>query len=205
MKIYLCMKFNMMSEITQSPVLAYVVEVLKNAIIDAKVEIVSAYESAVIDGSDAIRLKEELDTNGDTAAIWITDKKEILYSEDLLETVYNIHKGAGNDATLKRALLAANMIVNGLNVEAELMFHAVRDQFYSLGSSYEFVKFLERADQQFKFNMTFGDHKFVLKVLNEPAEINIEAEFDDSVAPVIRETILKDLNYVKEEINAEFK
>ena len=194
-----------MSEITQSPVLAYVVEVLKNAIIDAKVEILSAYESAVIDGSDAIRLKEELDENGDTAAVWITDKKEILYSEDLLETIYNIHKGAGNDATLKRALLAANMIVNGLNVEAELMFHAVRDQFYSLGSSYEFVRFLERADQQFKFSMTFGDHKFVLNVLNEPAEINIDAEFDDSVAPVIRETILKDLHYVKEEINAEFK
>lgn len=194
-----------MSEIKQYAILEYVVGVLQNAISGSKVKEISTNESAVIDGNAAIQIKQCAELNENTDTIIITDKKEILYSEDLLETMYNLHDEANINTGLKAALSTANIVINNLNVEAELIFYAVRDHFYELSSSYEFVKFTERAIQHMKFSMNFGDHIFQVIITNEPDIITIDAEFSDAVAPSVKETINADVNKVRQQINGQFK
>ncbi|MBG6233866.1 hypothetical protein IWX76_000421 [Pedobacter sp. CAN_A7] len=195
-----------MSEIKQYAALEYVVEVLQKAILGSKVKQLAPDEIAIIDGNAAIGIKQQVERNGSTTSIVIRDKKEILYSEDLLETVYHIHKGATHDAGLKAALLNANIMINGLNIEAELIFHAIRDQFYALGDSYEFLKFIEKDNQQMKFNMTFGDDVvFELIVLNEPTAVTITAISGKAAAPAVKAAIKLDVESVSLEINKQFK
>jgi hypothetical protein len=195
-----------MSEIKQYAELEYVVEVLQKAILGSKVKQLAPDEIAIIDGNAAIGLKQQVESIGNTTTIVIRDKKEILYSEELLETVYHIHKGANHDTGLKASLSNANIMINGLNIEAELIFHAIRDQFYALGDSYEFLKFIERDNQQMKFNMTFGDDVvFELIVLNEPKAVTITAISGKSAAPAVKAAINLDVESVSLEINKQFK
>jgi hypothetical protein len=194
-----------MSEIKQHAILEYVVDVLQNAISGSRVKQMSTNESAVLDGNAAIQIKQCPESDGNTTAIIITDKKEILYSEDLLETMYKIHEDVNFDTELKAALSATNIVINNLNVEAELIFYAVRDLFYELSSSYEFVKFIERDIQRMKFNMNFGDHIFQLSIINESGSVAIDAEFGDAVAPAVKEAINADISKVIKQINNQFK
>lgn len=194
-----------MSEIKQYAILEYVADVLQNAIVGSKVKEISASELAVLDGNDAICLKQGFEDNGNTTGIMITDEKQILYSEDLLETMYKIHESAGFDAGLKMALSSANIVINNLNIEAELIYYAVRDLFYELSSSYEFIKFVERDIQHMKFSMNFGDHIFQVAITNGPDLVAIEALFADAIAPAVRTTINADVTKVKKQINKQFK
>ncbi|TCC91062.1 hypothetical protein [Pedobacter hiemivivus] len=195
-----------MSENKPYAVLEYVVDVLQDAIIGSKVKKTSADEFAIIDGNASIRVKQNFESNGNTGAIQIRDEKQILFSEELLETVYKIHEGADHGPDLKAALSIANIIINGLNIEAELIFHAVKDQFYALSDSYEFLKFIERDIQQMKFNMSFGDElTFEVIVLNEPNSVTIDTVIGESVAPAVKATINANVEKVRLEINKQFK
>jgi|GEM_PF-1055287 len=193
-----------MSEIKQSPVLAYLVDVLSQSITDSKIEKISENESVVIDGSDKIFFKQQPDTNG-ADVVLITDKKEILYSEELLEMVYKIHEVAKSNPELKAALSAAKIIINGLHVETELIFHTVRDEFYGLNSSYEFLKFIDRGVQQVSFTMTFVDHKFNVIISNGADVVSLSTEIADSVPAAVKKIIHTDLNEVIAEITSQFK
>jgi hypothetical protein len=195
-----------MSEIKNYAVLEYIVNTVQKAILGSKVQQLAPDESAIIDGNASIIIKQSFDSNEITSAILIKDKKEILYSEELLEKVYKIHEGVNHDADLKAALSTANIVINGLNIEAELIFHAVRDHFYSLSGSYEFLKFIERNNQQMKFNMNFGDDlTFELIVVNGPQSITMESLIGKSVAPAVKAAINADVEKVRLEINKQFK
>ncbi|WP_342331574.1 hypothetical protein [Pedobacter sp. FW305-3-2-15-E-R2A2] len=195
-----------MSEIKQYAALEYLVDVLQKAIIGSKVKQLTPDESAIIDGNASIRLKQHSESNGNNVAISIRDEKEILYSEELLEEVYKIQERKDCPAGLKAALAPANIVINGLNIEAELIFHAVRDQFYALNGSYEFKKFIERNNQQIKFSMTFGDElTFELIIFNEGDLVAIEAVVGESVPSAVKAVINADMENVRMEINKEFK
>lgn len=195
-----------MSEIKEYAALDYVVDVLQKAIIGSKVKQIASNESAIIDGNVAITLKQSAENNGNTDTILIRDQKEILYSEELLEEVYKIHKGANLDASLKATLSPANIVINGLNIEAELIFHAVRDNFYALSGSYEFLNFIEKDIQQMKFNMNYADElTFEIIVLNESDSVIIETVIKESVAPAVKAAINADVKKVALEINKQFK
>jgi hypothetical protein len=195
-----------MSEINQYAALEYLVDVLQKAIIGSKVKQLTTDESAIIDGNASIRLKQQPESNGNPASIFIRDEKEILYSEELLEEVYKIQERKDYPAGLKAILTASNIMINGLNIEAELIFHAVRDQFYALNGSYEFQKFTERDNQKVKFNMTFGDElSFGLIVFNEADLVVIEAVIGESVPSAVKAVINADMESVRQEINQQFK
>jgi len=195
-----------MSEIKQYAVLEYIVDVLQKSIIGSKVKQIAPDEAAIIDGNASIVIKQRLESNGNTAALLIRDEKEVLYSEELLEKVYKIYEGAKDNAALKAALLGANIIINGLSIEAELIFHAIRDQFYALSDSYEFLKFIEKDVQKMRFNMNFGDDLiFELIVLNEAGSIAIEAITGKSVAPAVKSAITADVQEIRDKINKQFK
>lgn len=198
--------FNIMSEIKQYAALEYLVDVLQKAIIGSKVKQLTPDESAIIDGNASIRLKQHSESNGNNVAISIRDEKEILYSEELLEEVYKIQGRKDCPADLKATLAPANITINGINIEAEMIFHAVRDQFYALNGSYEFQKFIERDNQKLKFNMTFGDElTFGLIVINEADLVAIEAVVGESVPSAVKAVINSDMETVRLEINKEFK
>lgn len=198
--------FNIMSEINQYAALEYLVDVLQKAIIGSKVKQLTTDESAIIDGNASIRLKQQPENNGNPASIFIRDEKEILYSEELLEEVYKIQERKDYPASLKAILTASNIMINGLNIEAELIFHAVRDQFYALNGSYEFQKFTERDNQKVKFNMTFGDElTFELVISNEADLVAIEAVIGESVPSAVKAVINADMESVRLEINQQFK
>jgi hypothetical protein len=191
-----------MSEIKQYAVLEYIVDVLQKAIVGSKVQQKAPDQSAIIDGNASIIIQQRLESNGSTAAILIKDQKEILYSEELLEKVYKISKGTEHPGIKT----ATNIVINGLSIEAELIFHAIRDQFYSLSDSYEFLNFIERDIQQIKFNMNFGDDlPFELIVLNQPDSIAIEAVIGKTVAPAIQAAINADVKEIRHQINKQFK
>jgi hypothetical protein len=194
-----------MSETKQYAALEYIVDVLQKAIIGSKVKQITPDESAIIDGNASIRVKQQFESDGNKAGIFIRDEKEILYSEELLEEVYKIHEGV-NDAGLKETLSAANIMINGLNIETELIFHAVRDQLYTLSGSYEFKKFIGRDIQKIKFNMSFGDElTFELTVSNNPDSVTIETLTGESVPPAVKTVINADLETIRLEINKQFK
>ncbi|RQO74884.1 hypothetical protein DBR43_05755 [Pedobacter sp. KBW06] len=190
-----------MSEINQYAALEYLVGVLQKAIIGSKVKQITTDESAIIDGNASIRLKLLPENNGNPASIFIRDEKEILYSEELLEEVYKTH-----ERTDHPALAPANIMINGLNIEAELIFHAVRDQFYTLSGSYEFKKFIERNNQQVRFSMTFGDElTFEFIISNESDLVTIEALIAESAPAALKAVINTDVETVSQEINKQFK
>jgi len=206
LKPYLYTNFYIMSETKQYAVLEYIVDVLQKSIIGSKVKQITPDESAIIDGNASIFIKQRFEGNGNIAEILIRDAKEVLYSEELLEKVYKIHEGAAKHAGLKDAMSGANIIINGLNIEAELVYHAIIDHFYTLSDSYEFLKFIEKNIQQMKFSMNFGDDlTFEVSVSNEADSVSIEPLIGKSVAAKVQAAIQADVEKIRNEINNEFK
>ncbi|WP_133556350.1 hypothetical protein [Pedobacter duraquae] len=182
-----------MAENKDYQVLELVVSVLQESIADSKVQKESENTSVLKDGNDFIRLEQEFD--GDTAVILITDKKDIIYSEDLLETLLRIQK---NEAP-------ASFIINGLNVEAELVLYAVRDHFDEASSSYEFVRAVERKVQEMKIRLKFGDHLFEVVVVNGVDRISVSPIFDKPLDAAVQSAIEADAVRVQAGINKQFK
>ena len=190
---------------TTYPVLEYIVNLLKNSIADAKVEKQSNTVSVVKDGNDIIRLEQLFDNNGNSTGIAITDKKDIIFSEDLFETLDKIDESAKGDATLKAALKNAIIIINDLDVETQLIFQSVKDCFDQLSNSYEFVKINKKEVNKLKAQFKFGKHSFDLSVVNEANEIFVTADFAAAVDAPVRKTIEADILKVQNAINKIFK
>ena len=182
-----------MAENKSYQVLELVVSVLQESIADSRVQKESENTAVLKDGNDFIRLEQEFD--GDTAVILITDKKDIIYSEDLLETLLRIQKNES----------PASFIINGLNVEAELILHAVRDHFDAASSSYEFVRAVERNVHEMKVRLKFGDHLFEVDVKNNTDQITVIPTFDKPLDASVQLTIEADTIQVQAGVNKQFK
>ncbi|QNK63462.1 hypothetical protein H7F33_02835 [Pedobacter sp. PAMC26386] len=189
-----------MIEVKEYKVLEYVVGILKKAIADSKVEKKSEGVSVIKDGNDTIQLEQIFDNIGNTASILITDKKEIIFSEDLLETLLDIQEG-GSDLNQQ----ISKIVINDLSVETEIILHAVKDCFDNLSSSYEFVKTSEKEIHKLAIQFKFGDHKFSLNLINEPAVINLTADFAATLDPAVKKTIEGDVVKAQKAINMLFK
>jgi len=194
-----------MSDIKQYPVIEFISEKIKNAIADAKLEKQAEGVSIIKDGNDIIHIEQKFEGSDNAASIFITDKKQILYSEDLLEPLQEIHEGTESNKVLYDALKASSIVVNGLSIETEFVFQAVKDCFDNLSNSYEFVKTIEKKINDLTMEFKFGDHKFKLIVANQPEEINANAEFDNSINPKIKSTIETDVAKVQQALNKLFK
>lgn len=194
-----------MSEIKQYPVLKHIVNVIKNAIADSKVDEQSESVSIIKDGNDSIHVRQLFDDTEKIASIFITDKKEILYSEDLLETLEDIAKTAKSDAGLKEALEAAKIIVNDLSLQTEFILQEVKAAFDELSDSYEFGKTTEKNIEEFSASYKFGDNKFDITVVNSADAIQIEAKIDSAVKPAVKKTIEADVDKIGKALNNSFK
>ena len=193
-----------MSEIKQHPVLAYISEKIKSAIADAKLEKQSESVAVIKDGNDHIHLEQVTDASG-TITIQITDKKEILYSEDLLETLQNIEEGTESQKELYGALSSATVVVNGLSIETDFVFQAVKDCFDTLSSSYQFVKTLTKKINGLTISFQFGDHKFQLAVFNDSDNISITSDLTEVKDAKVKKTIESDVVKVQQALNKMFK
>ncbi|WP_143095993.1 hypothetical protein [Pedobacter insulae] len=188
-----------MSEIEKYPVLDYIVDTLKNAIADTKIENPSANEYRVKDGNDEIHLKQ----NGQT--VTITDKRNIIFSEDLLETLQNIHEGVKRNDALKAELQAATIIINGLDIETELILQAIKDSLDQLSNSYEFLQVVDSDINKIGVGFKFGKHAFRLNITNESNEVLIETRFTPTFDTTVKQTITSDLTKVQNAVNKLFK
>jgi len=193
-----------MSEIKQHPVLTYISEKIKSAIADAKLEKQSENITVIKDGNDQIHLEQVTDISSNIT-IQITDKKEILYSEDLLEPLQNIEEGTESQKELYGALQATTIVVNGLSIETDFVFQAVKDCFDTLSSSYQFVKTISKRVNGLTISFQFGDHKFQLVVVNDPANILITCDLDAVKDTKVKKTIEGDVSKVQQALNKMFK
>jgi hypothetical protein len=181
--------------------LAYVVKTLTKAIADSKVEQKSANEYTVRDGNDEIHLKQ--DPNSDQ--IVILDKRNIIFSEDLMETFQDIHETVKGDADLKALLKNTTIIINGLNIETDFVFQAVKDFLDQVSNSYEFVQTVETEITKIGAGFKFGKHIFRLNITNEPEKVTLEPRFVASFDAGIQQTITDDINKVELAVNKMFK
>ena len=149
-----------MSETEKYPALDYIVKTLKNAIADAKIDNPSANEYLIKDGNDEILLKQEGDQ------ILITDARRIIYSEDLLETLQQIHmnRDVRGYVELKTILEKTTIIINELDIETELVFQAVKDFLDQLSNSYEFLQVVDSNINKIGVGFKFGKHIFRLNI-----------------------------------------
>ncbi len=193
-----------MSEIEKYPALDYIVKTLKTAIADSKVENPATGEYKIKDGNDEIHLKHELNKDGVTT-ILITDKRNIIFSEDLLETLQDIHEGVKGNNELKAALEAATIIINGLNIETDFVFQAIKDFLDQVSNSYEFMQVVEANVTKIGAGFKFGKHIFRLNISNEPEQITIETRFTPTFDPGVQKTISDDIKKVELAVNKMFK
>lgn len=193
-----------MSGIEKYPVLDHIVNTLKAAIADAKVENQSPSEYTIMDGNDEIRLKQDT-INKDAATILITDERRIIFSEDLMETLQHMHKDFKGDNKLKAALETATVIINDLDIETEQVFQAVKDFLDQLSNSYEFHKNVNNKITQLDVIFKFGKHVFGVNINNEPAQISIQPAFASTFDTTVQKTILEDLSKVEQAVNKMFK
>ncbi len=191
-----------MSGIEKYPVLDHIVKTLKAALADSKVESLSPSEYVIKDGNDEIHLKQEV--NKDDTTILITDKRRIIYSEDLLETLQQMHQDVKGNQELKTALQAATIIINELNIETELIFQAIKDFFDQLSNSYEFIQTVENKVTKIGAGFKFGKHIFRININNEPQQITIEPRFTASFDAAIQKTISSDIVKVQQAVNKMF-
>lgn len=194
-----------MSEREKYPVLDHIVNTLKNAIADAKVENPSPNEYIIKDGNDEILLKQM--PNEVVTTVFITDNRRIIYSEDLLETLQQIHmhKDVKGNQELKNALEKTTIIINDLNIETELIFQAIKDFLDQLSNSYEFIQTVENNITKIGAGFKFGKHIFRINITNEPEKISIEPRFSASFDSSIQQTITIDINKVQVAVNKMFK
>lgn len=185
------------------PVLKYVVDLIKNAISDAKIEYTSISTATLKDGNDSLHLEQKFDPTGNLATIFINDPREIIYSEDLLSPLNVLHEGAKGE--LKTTLQSATIIVNDINVETHLILQTVKDGFDQLSNSYEFVKTYEKESTKVKSTFKFGKHIFALTVINESEQILLTAKFIADIDPAVRKTVEADIIKVQNAVNAIYK
>ncbi|RZL47452.1 MAG: hypothetical protein EOP00_11930 [Pedobacter sp.] len=190
-----------MKNTQEYPALDYVVKTLTKAIADSKVEQKSANEYVVRDGNDEIILNQASDPN----AILITDKRNIIFSEDLLETFQDIHETVKGNGTLKTLLKETTIIINGLDIETDFVFQAVKDFLDQVSNSYEFVQTVEANVTKIGAGFKFGKHIFRLNITNEPEKITLEPRFVASFDAGIQKTITEDINKVQLAVNKMFK
>lgn len=194
-----------MSSTENYPVLAYIVKTLQTAIADSKVETLSPSEFKIKDGNDEIQLQQEATKEGSGATILITDKRRIIFSEDLLETLQDLHENVKGNANLKKDLEEASIIINGLNIETEFILQAIKDFLDQVSNSYEFIQTVENDVTKIGAGFKFGKHIFRLNINNEPEKISIEPRFTASFEPNIQKTIVEDIKKVESAVNKMFK
>ncbi len=194
-----------MSEIQQHPVLDHIVKTLKSAIADSKLESILPNEYLLKDGNDEILLKEV--TDGAKITVFITDKRRIIYSEDLLETLQqmHMHREVKGNKELKEALEAATIIINDLNIETDLVFQAIKDFLDQLSNSYEFIQTVENNVTKIGAGFKFGKHIFRLNINNDVEQVTIEPRFAASFDTTVQETIIADVSKVEKAVNKMFK
>ncbi|RZK34111.1 MAG: hypothetical protein EOO90_31270 [Pedobacter sp.] len=192
-------------EIKEYPALAYVVNTLAKAIAGSKVEQKSAGEYIVKDGNDEVLLKQGSATNGNANAILITDKRSIIFSEDLLEPLQNLHETIKGNEVVKNALKESVIIINGLNIETDFVFQAVKDFLDQVSNSYEFLQTVETDITKIGAGFKFGKHIFRLNITNGAEKISLEPRFVASFDENIQKTIVADLNKVELAVNKMFE
>lgn len=181
--------------------LAYVVKTLTKAIADSKVEQKSVNEYTVRDGNDEIHLKQ--DTASDN--IIILDKRNIIFSEDLLETFQDIHETVKGDADLKDLLKRTTIIINGIDIETDFVFQAVKDFLDQVSNSYELVQTVETDVTKIGAGFKFGKHIFRLNIDNQPDKVMLEPRFVKTFDAGIQKTITEDISKVELAVNKMFK
>lgn len=202
-KPYLCKKIITMNNITPCPVLECVVDVIEDVISGIKVEYAS--ESTVIlkDGNAAIKIEQVSDSNKNTITIHIKDPKDIILSEDLLPDLQNIHQSA--KGSLKTELQNTTIIINGLDIETQLVYQSAKDAFDQISNSYEFIKTLEKEVTKIKSTLKFGSNVFDLTVSYAQAQVLITPEFSSSFNAAVKKTIEDDALKVQNVLNIMFK
>lgn len=181
--------------------LAYVVKTLTKAIADSKVEQTSANEYIVKDGNDEIYLKQETASDN----IIILDKRNIIFSEDLLETFQDIHETVKGDADLKDLLKQTTIIINGIDIETDFVFQAVKDFLDQVSNSYEFVQTVEADVTKIGAGFKFGKHIFRLNIDNKRDKVSLEPRFVKTFDEGIQKTITEDISKVELAVNKMFK
>ncbi|RZJ63828.1 MAG: hypothetical protein EOO47_27875 [Flavobacterium sp.] len=192
-------------EIKEYPALAYVVNTLAKAIAGSKVEQKSAGEYIVKDGNDEVLLKHGPGVNGSSNAILITDKRSIIFSEDLLEPLQNLHETVKGNDVVKNALKDSIIIINGLDIETDFVFQAVKDFLDQVSNSYEFMQIVDADVTKLGAGFKFGKHIFRLNVANEDDKVLLEPRFVASFDESIQKTIIADITKVELALNKMFK
>lgn len=190
-----------MKKTEENIALSYVVKTITKAIADSQLEQGLINEYVIKDGNDSIFLKQDPNNN----TILITDKRNILFSEDLLETLQDIHLSVKGNDELKTALQNSTIIVNGLDIETDFIFQAVKDFLDQLSNSYEFVQTVETEVTIIGVGFKFGKHIFRLNITNQPEKIILEPRFVKSFDAGIQQTITEDISKVQIAVNKMFK
>jgi len=193
-----------MSNIKQHQVLEFISAKIKNAIADAKLEKQSQVLSIIKDGNDTIQLEYAAE-GARKHSILITDQREILYSEDLLEDLQDLHLETMPDDPLYNELKVTSVVVNGLSVETEFVFQAVKDCFDTLSESYQFNKITAKNVNSLNMDFNFGDNKFKIVVTNDTDAISITANVDGAANDKVKKTIEGDVEKVQQALNKMFK
>lgn len=190
-----------MSETEKYPALDHIIKTLKNAIADAKIENPAPNEYLFKDGNDEIILKQ------DGSKVLITDSRRIIYSEDLLETLQqmHMHRDVKSNAALKTVLEETTIIINELSIETELIFQAVKDFLDQVSNSYEFLQIVDSNITKLGVGFKFGKHIFRLNITNEDEQIVLEPRFTASFDAGIQKTIDADIQKVQAAVNKMFK
>lgn len=192
-----------MKTIEEYAALTYVVKTITKAIADLDVEQQSANEYVIRDGNDAIFLKQETTATG--SVITIKDDRKIIFSEDLLEPLQDIAASVkGNDA-LKASLTETKIIINGLDIETEFVFQAVKDFLDQVSNSYEFVQTVETEVTRIGAGFKFGKHIFRLNIDNGADRVVFEPRFVATFDEGVKKTISADLIKVEAAVNKMFK
>ena len=189
-----------MNNITPNPLLANVVDVIKDVISDIKIEYISPSVVELIDGNAKINIKEQLDASGNLATINIDDPKDIIFSEDLVPALKKLVEKKS-----KAQPVIGTIIINDLEIEMHLIFQDVKDAFDQLSTSYEFLKTNKKEVTKVKSICKFGSHVFTLTVMNEKEEIFVTPEFPTTMEPAIVKIIGDDVAKVQKAVRAIFK
>jgi hypothetical protein len=192
-----------MSNITPFPVLAHIVSIIKNAISDLKIEYTTTATAILKDGNDSIYLDQRFDSSGKLATVLINDQRDIIFSEDLLPVLKNLHQGVKSG--LKSELQTATIVINDLDIETRLVLETAKDAFDQLSSSYEFVKTTKKELIKVKSEFKFENHCFEVIIINEADKIVVESEFSSTIDPVIKKIIEADTFKVQQALYGIFK
>ena len=97
------------------------------------------------------------------------------------------------------------IIINGLNIETDFVFQAVKDFLDQVSNSYEFVQTVETDVTKIGAGFKFGKHIFRLNITNEANKVSLEPRFVASFDAGIQKTITEDINKVELAVNKMFK